>query len=132
MRVAAMASHESIQSLSAKEVVHVRKPTIDEIIARRDSLDCTTPPHLTPLLKKEVELDFSLLDASEGSFFYRQLVALLRKRWQSMLRDVKALVFQVILPLFLLTLGMGLLRIPINTTFTSLSLSPEVYNSPLY
>jgi len=66
--------------------------------------------------------------------WWRHFKALLVKRWHIQKRDKKALVCQFLVPLILLTLGLGILRIPPNFDFPNLQLSPgsKVYNTPDY
>ncbi len=74
----------------------------------------------------------SLLEADrQEATFCRQFSALFVKRWHNIKRDKKAFMCQLLLPLILLTLGLGLLRIPTEIDFYNLLLSPEVYNTPL-
>jgi ATP-binding cassette subfamily A (ABC1) protein 3 len=60
-------------------------------------------------------------------------MALLAKRWHIQKRDKKALCCQFLVPLILLALGMGLLRIPPNLDFPTLEFQTGVgsaYNQP--
>src|SRR5690606_26903358 len=50
--------------------------------------------------------------------------ALLAKRWHIQKRDKKALCCQFLVPLILLVLGLGILRIPPNFNFPTLELNP--------
>jgi len=66
------------------------------------------------------------------SSWCRHFQALLLKRWHIQKRDKRALCCQFLVPLILLTLGLGILRIPPNFDFPTLELSPsnKAYNTP--
>jgi ATP-binding cassette subfamily A (ABC1) protein 3 len=101
-----------------------------------DLRDDQTSSLQTSALLKAQSLQIPLLppmsmDTLQGSRFCTQFVALLIKRWHSAIRDRTNMFCQIVLPLILLTVGMALLRIPVNLQFTDLILSPSVYNSPL-
>lgn len=66
------------------------------------------------------------------SVFCHHFFALMRKRFNVTKRDKKAACCQILVPLILLSLGLGLLRIPPDYDFAALELSPSQFNQPDY
>eukprot|EP00808_Paulinella_micropora_P004266 g38508.t1 len=83
---------------------------------------------LGELLKTEPTQEGAAVDLST----LRHLQALVKKRFDHTKRDKKAWLCVYLLPLVLITLGMGFLKFPLTGLFPYLELSTAQYNSPLY
>jgi len=78
------------------------------------------------------QCDACIFSVCRVSTFCSHLKALLAKRWHINKRDKKTACCQMVVPLVILALGFGLLRVPPDFTFPELSLEPGVqYNTPL-
>lgn len=64
-------------------------------------------------------------------FFCRHFTALLCKRWRYALRDRRAMLFQLLIPVAALLLGLGLLHQVTTATWPAIPLSISAYNTEL-
>jgi ATP-binding cassette subfamily A (ABC1) protein 3 len=120
-------------SVTTLEEVFVR------VAAEADELSSptsATPQHDSIEKKSATATDSSvsteaLSSNPQHSYFTRHFFALLKKRWNITKRDKKAALCQLVIPIILLSLGLGLLRIPPNFDFPNLQLSIDGYNQPL-